>query len=99
MYFYIPTDMGIATCIAMLFFGIIENAYAFDLFEALLAAGTKSENALSEVANSAEDSEVKDMVADETLLESNGNDPEQCKRRSRMRMVVKLIKVHLVMSS
>lgn len=68
--------MGIATCIAMLFFGIIENAYAFDLFEALLAAGTKSENALSEVANSAEDSEVKDMVADETLLESNGNDPE-----------------------
>jgi len=44
--------------------------------EASPPAGTKSENALSEVANSAEDSEVKDTVADETLLESNGNDLE-----------------------
>lgn len=49
--------------------------YSFDIFEVLLAAGTKSEHELSEVENSKEDSEV-DTVADETVLESNGNDSE-----------------------
>lgn len=63
------------------FFGIstcshdFVNVYSFDIFEVLLAAGTKSEHELSEVENSKEDSEV-DTVADETLLESNGNDSE-----------------------
>ncbi|KAE9445000.1 hypothetical protein C3L33_23102, partial [Rhododendron williamsianum] len=41
--------------------------------EVLLAAGTNSENALSEVEKSKEDSKVNDL-ADETVLESNGND-------------------------
>ncbi|KAI8562279.1 hypothetical protein RHMOL_Rhmol03G0022600 [Rhododendron molle] len=43
--------------------------------EASPPAGTKSEHELSEVENSKEDSEV-DTVADETVLESNGNDSE-----------------------